>query len=310
MPTVSIILPAFNAEFYLREAIDSMLRQTYTDFELIVIDDGSTDATREIAERVARTDSRIRLLSRENRGYTRTLNEAIDLATGRYIARMDADDISLSRRLELQVAYLDAHSRCAVVGAWIELVDPEGTTICSWHYPHEHAQIDAWHFGGRGNCLAHPAVMMRADLVRRIGKYRPELEPAEDFDLWLRLSDEHELANVPEVLLRYRMHEKSQSHLRRDRQFDRTRQALLEAARRRGMPEAPLPAPRVVGSKNARRHWIKLAHDAGEIVNARRLAVKALRRGPLSLASWRGLFVAMLGSHARPLRERLRSIGF
>jgi glycosyltransferase involved in cell wall biosynthesis len=309
MPQVSVIMPVFNAEAYLAASVESIISQTFADFEFIIIDDGSTDRSLSILQRYLRQDRRVHLISRPNKGYSNTLNEAIDLASGGYLARMDADDIACPRRLERQVSHLDANRRCAAVGGWIELIDPENAPICCSRYPQTHCQIDAAHFEGKGSCLAHPAVLMRADAVRDVGKYRPVFEPAEDFDLWLRLSDKYELANVPEIVLRYRLHEQSQSHLRREAQFHAARRALAEGRQRRNLPaidETAVGPAAANAWRDARRRWVKLAQDAGETANARRLALKLLCRAPLSPSSWRTGLVAALGRQAPQLLQRFR----
>jgi hypothetical protein len=203
-PRVSVVLPVYNAERFVGEAIDSILGQTLADFELIVIDDGSTDDTpRILADRVSR-DPRIRLIARENRGLTPTLNEGLEGARGPFVAIMNADDIALPERLERQVAFLDTHPAVAAVGSQTRLMLADGTPGPSVSLPQTPA--DVRRFLPKASPLAHPAVMFRRAAVVEVRGYRPQIEPAEDYDLWLRLADRHELANLPNVLLHYRVH--------------------------------------------------------------------------------------------------------
>ena len=179
MPKISVIMPAYNAERYIREAIDSILRQTWSDFELIIIDDGSTDSTAAII--AGYTDNRIRFCpNAQNMGVAATLNRGLELACGAYIARMDADDISLPERFAKQAAYLDAHPDVTVCGTAIELFFPCG--------------------------IAHPSVMMRRAAILELGGYDPAFNGMEDYELWCRVAEKGKIAVLPEILLRYRIH--------------------------------------------------------------------------------------------------------
>jgi hypothetical protein len=203
-PRVSVVLPVYNAERFVGEAIDSILAQTLTDLELIVIDDGSTDATAAILADRAAQDPRIRLVTRENRGLTATLNEGVSIARAEYVAIMNADDVALAERLERQAAFLDAHPAVAAVGSQTRLILADGTAGPSVSLPQSPAEVRA--FLPKASPLAHPAVMFRRAAVIAAGGYRPQIEPAEDYDLWLRLAERHDLANLPQVLLHYRVH--------------------------------------------------------------------------------------------------------
>lgn len=203
-PRVTVVLPAYNAEPFVGEATDSILGQTLRDLELIAIDDGSTDSTgRILADRAAR-DSRIRLIARENRGLTRTLNEGLAESRAAYVAIMNADDASLPDRLALQAAFLDAHPQVAAVGGQTRLMLADGMPGPATSLPQSPAAVRA--FLDKASPLAHPAVMFRRAAVMEAGGYRPQIEPAEDYDLWLRLAERHDLANLPDVVLHYRVH--------------------------------------------------------------------------------------------------------
>jgi glycosyltransferase involved in cell wall biosynthesis len=197
-------MPVHNGERFVREAIDSMLAQTFGDFELIVVDDGSSDATPDILRDIAARDARVRIHRLDpNRGVTGALNEGCRLARAPLIARMDADDISLPRRLEAQVAYLRSHAHVSVVGSWVQLIDDRGTNGALKTYPSDPAMV-AWSLAFF-NTLAHPTVMMRRDALEMPAVYSEEYPRAEDYALFTQLSRTTQLANLPEVLLRYRM---------------------------------------------------------------------------------------------------------
>ena len=201
-PKISVLLPAFNAQAYLRESIESILSQTFTDFELILINDGSTDQTLEIMQSFQ--DSRIQIVDQENAGLPISLNRGIALAKGEYIARMDADDVSLPRRLEEQTAYLDSHPQCALVGSWADILFDNNPTDRYLRHPFTNGdiQIKLLFF----NCFVHSSVMIRKTALSKTGLYPEEREkfPPEDYDLWLRLARHFEVANLPLTLLLYR----------------------------------------------------------------------------------------------------------
>lgn len=201
---VSVILPVYNAERFVGEAVASVLAQSLTEFELIILDDGSTDATPRVLAGLASRDPRIRLVSRENRGLTRSLNEGLEIAAGEYVAIMNADDVALSDRLAKQAAFLDAHPQIAAVGSQTRLFGGERCRGPSTRLPQSPGAVRA--FLAKASPLAHPSVMLRRSAVLAIGGYRPQMQPAEDYDLWLRLAERADLANLPDVLLEYRVH--------------------------------------------------------------------------------------------------------
>ncbi len=210
-PKVSVLMPVYNGELYLREAIDSILNQTFTDFELIAIDDGSTDGS--VAVIKTYTDPRIRLIANPvNQGLGCILNQGNELARAEYIARMDCDDISLPTRLEKQVRYLDRHPDVAIVGAQAIYIGTNGEITDNQHMilrPLEQSSI-RW-TSSYENPFYHPLVMYRKQILWvKLGGYDPTVSIAEDYEMWLRLLDRnYQGANLAEVLLKYRIHPKS-----------------------------------------------------------------------------------------------------
>lgn len=203
-PKVSVLIPVHNGEKYLRPAIDSILNQTFSDFELIIIDDGSTDHSREIVEAYA--DPRIRLASNQTKsGLARTLNKGIELAAGSYIARMDGDDISLPERLARQVAFMDAHPQVGACGTFARDIDPQGKVFDDrQRLVGQRLEYFYW----IPVPIAHPTSMVRADLLKKL-RYDENVR-VEDYDLWLRIVKAgYRLSNIPEYLLLYRVHEAS-----------------------------------------------------------------------------------------------------
>lgn len=195
-------MPVHNGERFLGEALDSIFAQTFRDFELVVVDDGSSDETPAIIADYAARDSRLRPIRQEPSGLTSSLNRGWRSAAGEYVARMDADDVALPDRFEQQVEFLDAHPEVAVVGTAAIAIGPDGEEVSAVHYPEDDAAIrrELWRY----NCLVHSSVMMRRSALEEVDGYR--LDQAEDYDLWLRIAERHALANLPQRLLRYRYH--------------------------------------------------------------------------------------------------------
>lgn len=202
MPRISVIMPAYNAEKYIAEAIDSILGQTYSDFEFIIINDCSRDRTEEII--LSYDDPRIvYIMNEENLGVAATLNKGLALAKGEYIARMDADDISMPERFEKQVVYLEANEEIAVLGCGIErFSDNASLDTRRFASDADLMAIDMFFACG----LAHPSVMMRTSVIRELGGYDPEFNGLEDYELWCRVLENHKITTLPDILLRYRIH--------------------------------------------------------------------------------------------------------
>lgn len=202
-PSVTVLLPVRNGQAYLAAAIDSVLAQDHTDFELLVVDDGSTDATPAILAVAAAADSRVRIL-RGGDGLVAALNHGLAAAAAPWIARMDADDLAHPQRLTTQLRAAQQAPETAAFGSAYRVIDGAGRLFRVVREPLEPTAIAAEL--PRRNCLAHPTVLLRRDAVLAIGGYRPAFPQAEDYDLWLRLAERHKLRNLPEVLLDYRQH--------------------------------------------------------------------------------------------------------
>jgi glycosyltransferase involved in cell wall biosynthesis len=300
MALISVIMPVWNSARYVGEAIDSILAQTLADYELLIIDDGSTDGTPEILRRYEKTDTRIRVLWQDHGGSVPGLNRGLAEARGEFIARMDADDIAMPDRFAIQVAYLQSHTACVVTGAAMLYVDPDGAPIDT-----QEAETDPETLLRNllllnpepKSGLAHPTAMMRRKDVEAVGGYRSEFESTEDVDLWLRLAERGALGNVPEVLLHYRLHEESVSHRRRIIQARHHFQLAREGCQRRGLawPEREFEADEApTAPRELYREWCRRACVAGHRRTALKYAMKLLT-GPPRRASWWALGDALLG---------------
>jgi glycosyltransferase involved in cell wall biosynthesis len=241
-PAVTVLLPVRNGGVTLGEAARSILAQSFGNFELLIVDDGSDDGTAAVIAGLAGEDGRVRVLRQDKLGLVAALNRGLAAARAPLIARMDADDIAYPERLERQVGVLARAPRVALVGTGWRVVSG-GVTRRVVLPPETDAGLRTAMAGG--NALAHPTVMMRLEAVERVGGYRPAFVRAEDFDLWLRLLDRYEAASVPEVLLDYREHA-GQSAWRRLEQRILSEMGALAAAdcRQVGRPdEGDNPAP-------------------------------------------------------------------
>ena len=208
-PLVSVLIPCYNCEPYVREAVMSIMRQSYANLEILVIDDGSTDNTGNILKKLAEEDTRIVYIKNEkNLKLIATLNKGLDLCKGKYIARMDADDISVPTRIEKQVDFLEKHPNIGVVGTYTKNFGANNRT---WKMETKDKYI-------RTNllfssCFAHPAVMMRTSVLRDNHLYyNTDYPHAEDYKLWCDIAQYTELANIPEVLLHYRINKNQVSY--------------------------------------------------------------------------------------------------
>lgn len=200
-PKVSIILPVFNKEKFLKKAIESILTQTFKNFEFLILDDGSTDNSLKIIKGFK--DKRIKVFSNKKRqGLAKGLNFLIKQAKGEYIARMDGDDISLSDRLKEQVRFLDKYFQIALTGSWVKIIDNKGKVVGEFKHPIEYKEIRKIILNY--NPFVHPSVMFRKKIFKKLGGYDERLFYSQDYDLFLRFVANYSCANMPKFLLRFR----------------------------------------------------------------------------------------------------------
>lgn len=206
MPDVSVLMSVFNGERYLRQAVDSILNQTFTNFEFIIVDDGSADSTWDNLSEYASHDRRIVLIRNEkNIGLTKSLNKGMRIAQGKYIARQDADDISLADRLERQAEFLDNHTDVVIVGSDCYTMDENGNHTGTYLYPKSDTEI-RWLMLFQCN-FAHPSVMLRADVLAQNGlRYDNKAVHAQDYELWSRLLSYGKGRNLSPPLVKLRIH--------------------------------------------------------------------------------------------------------
>jgi hypothetical protein len=281
LPRVSVLMPVRNGLPWVRDALNSLSSQTLEDFEILALEDGSTDGTADVL--ASWPDHRLRVIPTGGAGIAAALNIGIEAACAPLIARQDADDLSLPRRLKVQVDYLDARAEVGVLGSAAEYIDAQGTRIDNdWvrtirrqqDVALRHEQIEE--LMPLTCCLTHGSVMARTSLLRAVGGYRTDAVPAEDYDLWLRLLPRTRFAKLPARLYQYRVHDSQASVQARERQLLQTLGAKFSYIRRR-FPRLPAVARLVViGSGRGADSYQSLASIHG-FQNAPRPA--ALRDG-------------------------------
>lgn len=209
-PALSVIMSVYNGERYLSQAVNSIVEQSFDDFEFLVVDDCSTDGTSALCGEYASRDRRIRVIKNDkNIGLTRSLNKALGLARGKYVARMDADDVSLPRRFERQLTYLDSNPSVGLVGSFYREIDCKGEPMEVFQFPTDPVLIK-WRMCFE-NPIPHPAVMIRKSLLDDLGGYDETWRTSQDYELFTRISQKARLTNLPQVLYLWRRHEKSVS---------------------------------------------------------------------------------------------------
>jgi len=238
-PTISVLMPCYNAERWLDESITSILSQTFSDFEFIIVNDGSRDKTLQKIEQYAASDDRIKVVDKANNtGLTDALNIGIRVACGEWIARIDADDVCEQQRLERQLAYVNEEPDMLLLGSGCSEIDSEGKLIKTHRYPRDHASLVDRLERSQG-FFPHSSAFYRRDVVQHLGGYRKQFEVAQDCDLWLRLCVLGRIGCVPEPLVRIRKHDRQISHYKYN-----SRQLVLGCAartshfiRRHGLPD-------------------------------------------------------------------------
>ncbi len=232
-PKVSVIMSVYNNDKYVKIAIDSILHQTYKDYELIIIDDGSTDTTPQIIDTYI-NHPQVRIIHKQkNEGLQKALNLGISQAKGEYIARLDADDIALPTRLEQQVKYLDQHPEVALLGSCFYTCNDIGQITGKITIPLTNKELQEEI--PKHNRFGHSTVMLRKSTLVQLNGYDESFISSEDYDLWLRIAEVAEMANLEQFLTIYRMHAKQITYIKRQEtssEAERARQRMRE--RRKG----------------------------------------------------------------------------
>ena len=283
-PAISVLMPVYNGARYLPQAMESILSQTYGDFECIVVDDGSTDRSLAILQQFARADSRVKIVSRPNTGIVGALNDGLAAARGEFVARMDADDMARPERLAVQLAYMRSHPTLAAIGCGVRMVDPSGRllkhfNVCTDAPTLRRELIEAKTIG-----IIHPTLFARRSTLERVGGYRSQYNLVEDIDLFLRLLDEGDLGNAPDILLDYRQHLQSTNSTRHEKQRPLIAQCYAEHRARWKLPPLEMPPnhPPMTGQGAQNILWAYWAMEGGNPRTALRHAATAMIRSRLA----------------------------
>jgi glycosyltransferase involved in cell wall biosynthesis len=236
-PAISVILSVCNGAKYLPEAVESILNQSFEDFEFILIDDGSVDGTTELLQSYSKRDSRIRLIIQENVGLTKSLNRGIKIARGEFIARMDGDDIAMPDRLEKQIERFYKEPSLVMLGSDVTLIDEIGRRYASRGHAEIHEEIRRRLLTGDGGALTHPSIMFRTAQARAIGGYDEKMPTCQDLDLYLKLSEVGIVGNLPDTLLMWRQHSFSVNHTKSDTWAEMRRYCIGKTIQRIGVPQ-------------------------------------------------------------------------
>lgn len=305
-PEISVLLPVYNGERYIAETIESVLTQTFSNFELIIINDGSTDNSLALLESYAKKDNRCRLYNRANKGLVETSNELVSLASCEIIAWLDHDDVCMPNRLQKQFDYLNNHPECVAVGSDVLFIDKDGRHVCEFFTSKSHAEIDAFNISGAGSCICNPSVSMRKSVLVALGGLRSEYVYAQDLDCYLRMAEIGEIAIIPEVLLHYRLHLGSASYALKQQQITSSQMAINAAKLRRGVPllnQLELQQQKSYESNNAiYLKWAWWAFGAGNINTAYQYGLKAFFCNPFSWQAIKFLLVLFRAAIFKKMR--------
>jgi glycosyltransferase involved in cell wall biosynthesis len=297
---VSVLMPVYNAAPYVADAIESILAQTFTDFELLISDNASTDRTPVILAHYAQADSRIRVVRRPVPSLVQSLNALIELSRGEFLARMDGDDLALPTRFAEQVAFLREHSSVVCVGTSYSMIDNKGRRLRTVELDTDNRALEEAALRGI-NPIAHPTVMMRRDAVVAVGGYDVRFDYVEDLDLWLRLGEVGLLANLPGVKLKYRVHDKSRSLEDIHRQAECVRAAVEAAYVRRNIHREYVAPPLVnelVGRQRRHKEAVSRSYWAfkhGERRTSLLYATVAIWLAPWRILGWKMVIRGLLG---------------
>lgn len=301
-PRISCLLPVYNGERFLAEAVESVLAQTFEDFELIVVNDGSTDGTSAILAGYAAADARVRIVDRPNGGIVAALNTGLAECRGEYVARMDADDISLPGRFAFQVDYLDTHPGCVLVGG-IATHRLDGSS--NGTSGGRHRRTDLSSFPPRIAVSMHPLITLRRTALVAVGGYRGDYPHAEDYDLFIRLTPFGTIDNPDRAVLFYRRHEDAISLRHLETQETSAARAEADAVREAGHVPVSDALLKAYTAFRIWRRYLPIAPDKARSLQGPLLRQLAAPTTLLDPAWWR-LRARVAASLARVARRRLR----
>lgn len=233
-PVISVLMSVYNDIPYLDDAVKSILNQTFQDFEFIIVNDGSTDESLELLKKYAQLDDRIRLFDESNKGLTKELQFALEYVRGKYIARMDGDDIALPERFSHQIRYMNTNPEIICSGTNVIFIDEDSDPIGYSNQETNHKNIEQQLFSGRGGAIYHPTMIAKTSAIKEVGGYNVKYRIGQDLDLFLKLGEVGVLGNSNKVTMKFRRYHKSTTALEENKSgIERRKEIVLEALHRR-----------------------------------------------------------------------------
>lgn len=291
LPHVTIVIPVYNLDQYVANAVTSAQRQSYCGpMHIVICDDGSTDQSLKVVQEIADNANNIRVYHHENRGRAHTRNRLLELADTELVAWLDGDDLASPQWIESQVAFLQANDNCVAVSAHGYAMTADSLAIAPIMHPLEGDEIDRLHISGQASAFFQSCVVVRKSAVLQAGGYDFRYKCAEDYSLWLRMSEIGQLANVDEFHLFYRVHSTSANWTVNVEQRTQGHSIMNEARVRRGLPTLAQPASDIPAARkddwNRRIYWINAALKSGNPYSALQMLLTALALHPGSLLLW------------------------
>ena len=323
LPEISVVIAVYNSEKYITPCVESILNQTFGDFELVIVDDGSSDSTRKILRSIAGRDPRIKLLENDrNRGIAYSRNKAVENSSGEYVAIMDADDIASPDRLEKQLDFLRAHPEYAGCGSMQDYIDDKGEPFDIREVPQKRGEVTGLL---SDPCeLSHSTCMFRRDVLMEVGGYRETFRRAVDYDLFLRITEKYRVYNIPEVLLhqRFSIDRGTVKDRRRQLLYTEFAQELAFQRQKDGMDALQAGdkdsfmelknrvfgvawKPRFMEVSSNYLYWARRMYHRGPISYARKLAWKSIIYDPFNVVAW---FYAIYLYMGKGLRVKLAGL--
>lgn len=302
-PVFSVLMPVFNTETFVDEAIRSVLDQTFSDFELLILDDGSTDGSWDRIVRYLKIDSRVSCIRNDHRGLASVRNEGVQRARGHLVAFLDSDDYAEPTRLQLQADYLNHDETCVALGGQLLYMDVDGDPLYISDLPLEHEAIYSQLMAGKAGAITQGSAAIRKEGIRAIGGYREKFRIAEDVDLFLRLGEIGRLVNLPQVVTRYRQHDASQCWVNHHLGVEWVGVAIRDASSRQGKAARSLEPPRDRTGLNELLFRAMKAYQYGFMRSSHKYARRALVAAPASPRAWHVFVVSHLGPFLRVLRR-------
>lgn len=308
MTQISVVMSCYNAARWLDEAVASLTSQTLRDIEIIAVNDGSTDNTKDILSGFAAKDARVRIIDKPNTGLADSLNVGVSVSKGDWIARLDADDLAEPDRLERQLALVLSNPEIGLLGSGCTIIDSAGIAGKVYSYPADHDALVS-RMKRVTAFFPHSSTLFRRDIFNSLGGYRPQNKRAEDIDLWLRLSERTKLASLPEPLIRLRKHDAQISHMDEGRRQLIDAYAAVTCHYLRAAGESDPMSHQ--DTSTSFLHWVESEMNSHGVFDAARhwlLATSEFRSSPskpvgLARMAWR---LAVSGKPAMVLSSRLR----